>query len=238
MYKNDPIGKAIQYYVQNGESAPIQVQSDLMENDIIPVEYLFRPFEIMPEIEQHALNKCTGKILDVGAGAGPHSSWLREKGHTVTAIDTSKGAVDYLNSKFPDLINRQMNILDLQGTEEKFETILLLMNGIGLAGDLSSLPDFLTHVKSLLSENGKILCDSTDVKYFYQEEDGGMWVDLNTEYYGNFKFKMKYNDTSTDWFPWLYVDNEKLTSIANDAGLKVEILISDDHSYLAEITHK
>ena len=238
MHKNDPIGKAIQYFKKNGESLPIQVESDLMEKDIIPVAYLFRSFDMMPKIEQHALNCCEGKILDIGAGAGPHTRWLREKGFDVTSIDTSSGAIEYLNQEFPKSQNLNKSVLELKGDQHQYDTLLLLMNGIGLAGNLAALKDFLLHLKSLLSEGGKILCDSTDVKYFYQEDDGGMWVDLNTEYHGNFKFNMKYEEDSSGWFDWLYVDPETLNSVAAEAGLIMKLLISDEHSYLAELTHQ
>jgi len=238
MTKNDPIGKAIECYVKNGSSSPIEVESDLMENDVIPVDYLFRSFESMPELEQLALKSCQGKVLDVGAAAGPHCSWLRDQGFDVTAVDTSQGAISYLNNKFPDHKNVQTSILEMEGTEEKYDTILLLMNGIGFAGDLSSLPNLLNHLKSLLTEKGKIICDSTDVKYFYQEDDGGLWVDLNTEYYGNFKFKMNYDDQSSGWFPWLYVDEQTLNSNAEEAGMLMEVLFSKDDSYLAELKQR
>ncbi len=238
MAKNDPIGKAIECYVKNGSSSPIEVESDLMENDVIPVDYLFRTFELMPELEQLALKSCHGKVLDVGTAAGPHCRWLRDKGFEVTAIDTSKGSINYLNTKFPNDKNVQISIMGMSSAEEKYDTILLLMNGIGLAGDLSSLPNLLNHLKGLLTEKGKILCDSTDVKYFYQEEDGGLWVDLNTEYYGNFKFKMNYDDHTTGWFPWLYVDEQTLESNADECGLNMKVLFSKDDSYLAELKFK
>ena len=238
MVKNDPIGKAIECYVENGTSSPILVESDLMEDDVIPVDYLFRTFESMPELEQLALKSCHGRVLDVGTAAGPHCSWLREKGLEVTAIDTSEGSINYLNTKFPNNKNVQTSILEMNSSDGKYDTILLLMNGIGLAGDLSSLPNLLNHLKGLLTEKGKILCDSTDVKYFYQEEDGGLWVDLNTEYYGNFKFKMNYDDQSTGWFPWLYVDEQTLESNAEDCGLIMNVLFSKDDSYLAELKIK
>lgn len=236
MFLNDPIGKAIHSYVLNGDTSPIQVESDLMEKDIIPIEYLFRTFEIMPPIEQEALNKCKGKILDVGACAGPHTTWLREKGFDVTAIDTSKGSIEYLNKKYSNYKNLNISVQELSDQQEKYDTILLLMNGIGIAGDLNSLPDFLEQLKKLLAKNGKILCDSTDVQYFYEEDDGGMWVDLNTEYYGNFKFNMHYDKVSSDWFKWLYIDPKTFEKAAEETGLSLKILQTEEHSYLAELT--
>jgi hypothetical protein len=238
MLNNDPIGKAILDFAAESEDANIIVESDIMEDDVIPVKYLFRSFETMPEIERVALKSCKGNVLDVGAAAGPHTSWLRSNDYNVTAIDTSKGAIHYLNQKFPDSSNLCLSINDLSSDHFKFDTIILLMNGIGLAGDLSKLVGFLKHLKSLLSEEGKILCDSVDVSYFYEDTDGAMWVDLNSEYQGDFKFKMHYKDQATDWFNWLYVDKVTLSNACEDVGLDLAIMREEDDSYLAELTIK
>tara|TARA_B100000508_G_scaffold141026_1_gene145299 strand:+ start:84203 stop:84928 length:726 start_codon:yes stop_codon:yes gene_type:complete len=236
MSNNDPIGKAINDFSKDGKAPNIIVSSDLMEDDVIPVEYLFRPYELMPTVEKKALKMCSGKILDVGAGAGPHTKWLRNNGFTVTAIDTSLGAIDFLNDHFPDQQNLNLSVQDMINRGERYDTILLLMNGIGIAGKLENLPSFLSLLKKLLTENGKIICDSTDVSYFYQEEDGGMWVDLNSTYYGDFKFKMNYKKDSTEWFDWVYVDPEKFQAIAENNGFTFENVIQEEHMYLAELS--
>ena len=238
MQNNDPIGKAILDFAADGKDENIRVESDIMEDDVIPVKYLFRPFELMPEIERLALQHCEGHILDVGAAAGPHTDWLRNNNHKVTAIDTSDGSIQYLDQKFPDTSNLRLSINDLSSEYYQFDTIILLMNGIGLAGELSELVGFLKHLKSLLSEKGKILCDSVDVSYFYEDTDGAMWVDLNSNYQGDFKFKMHYKDQETDWFNWLYVDKNAMSNACEDAGLDIAILLKDKDSYLAELTIK
>lgn len=66
------------------------------------------------------------------------------------------------------------------------------MNGLGIAGTLANLEQTLLKAKSLLKPGGQILCDSSDVKFLYEEEDGSYWMDLNAQYYGEFKFKMSY----------------------------------------------
>jgi hypothetical protein len=70
--------------------------------------------------------------------------------------------------------------------------VLSLMNGMGLAKNLENLPAFLQKVHDLLLPGGRFIADSTDVKYLYEDEDGGYWLDLNSAYYGNFKFQMHY----------------------------------------------
>jgi len=112
----------------------------------------------------------------------------------------------------------------------------MLMNGIGIAGTLANLEQTLIHCKSLLNEGGKILCDSSDIKYLYEDEDGALWVDLNSEYYGNFRFQMKFKGEIGPWFDWLYVDFDNLFQVAKKCGMKASRVFEKDDNYLAEIT--
>jgi SAM-dependent methyltransferase len=228
----DPIGKAILDFAQTRKPDDIIVCSEICEDDIIPIEVLFRNEDEMPELEIVALNKCSGKILDVGAGAGSHALFLKNLGKDVTAIDISEGAVAFMNEL--GIKSQKINFFDYSGNN--FDTILMLMNGIGIAGTLSNLENTLSHAKSLLNEGGKILCDSSDIKYLYEDEDGALWVNLNQEYYGNFRFQMKYKKETGSWFDWLYVDFDTLFAAAKKVGLKCTRVFEQDDNFLAEIS--
>jgi SAM-dependent methyltransferase len=228
----DPIGVAIQEYASKRKPDDIIVTSDICDDDIIPLEVLFRNYDEMPEIEQTALDRASGKVLDVGAGAGIHAIHLQDQGMDVTCIDISQGAVDYLNAN--GLKAQRINFFSLK--DQQFDTILMLMNGIGIAGKLSNLETTLKHAKSLLKPGGKILCDSSDIRYLYEDEDGALWIDLNTEYYGNFRFQMKYKKEKGPWFDWLYVDFDSLFQAAKNVGLKAQRVVEIEDHYLAEIT--
>lgn len=228
----DPIGEAIKTYAATKKPGDIVVSSDICEDDIIPLEVLFRSLDEMPELEQEALNLAKGKVLDVGAGAGIHALELMDRGLSVEAIDLSPGAVEYMLSK--GIKARTQNFFDLK--DEKYDTLLMLMNGIGIAGKLSNLEKTLRHAKSLLNKGGRILCDSSDIKYLYEDEDGSMWIDLNTEYYGNFRFQMKFKKEKGPWFNWLYVDFDNLFKAAKNVGLKARRVYEQEDHYLAELT--
>ena len=229
----DPIGKAITDFSRSKRPDDIIVCSEICEDDIIPIEVLFRNEDEMPELEVLALQNASGKILDVGAGAGTHANYLQNMGKDVTAIDISEGAVAFMQTQ--GLKSKKVDFFDLK--DEKFDTILMLMNGIGIAGTLSNLEKTLEHAKSLLNPGGKILCDSSDIKYLYEDEDGSLWVNLNQEYYGNFRFQMKYKKETGPWFDWLYVDFDSLFNAAKNVGLKAVRLYDKDDNYLAEITN-
>ena len=89
--------------------------------------------------------------------------------------------------------------------------------------------------KSLLTENGQILLDSTDIKYLYEDEDDSVWIDLNSSYYGEFQFQMHYKEESGPFFNWLYVDFETLKSHARAVGLNCNKVFEDGDHYLAKL---
>ena len=230
----DPIGKAIQDFASTGKNIDILVESDICEDDVIPSEYLFRSFEEMPRLEQIALEKCVGKTLDVGSAAGIHAKYLIKNGLEVECIDISSLSIDYLESE--GLSARCVDFFKLEN--EKFDTVLMLMNGIGISGKLSNLENTLIHAKSLLEHGGQIICDSSDVKFLFEDEEGGTWVDLNAEYYGNFKFTMKYEEHVSDEFDWLYVDFKTFKTAAEKVGLSIEKIYDKNDHFLVVLKQK
>ena len=228
----DPIGTSILEFSTQKNEPNITIQCDICEDDIIPVNYLFRDFEEMPDVEKMALSLAEGKILDVGAGAGCHTNYLIKHGFDVTALERSEGAGQYLRSMGIPTITS--DILSYNG--DKFDTILLLMNGVGLAKSLDQLPIFLNHLKSLLKAEGRILCDSSDISYLFENDDGSVWIDLNSKYYGEVKYNMIYKEEESGWFNWLFVDQNNLSEIAKNCGLKIDILLEGKNNhYLAEL---
>lgn len=231
----DILGKALIDFWNKKYTEDIITTSNITDEDEMPLPYLFRRWKDMPELEQIALNTCKGKVLDIGCGSGSHSLELQDKNIDVTAIDISKGACRVATARgVKNVINSPLS--DFEG--EKFDTLLLLMNGIGLAETLVNLPRFLEKLKSLLNEGGQILLDSSDISYMYEdEEDGSMWIDLGREYHGELTFEMHYKKQSSEKFDWLYIDFPKLQEISKTVGLECEIIKEGEHyDYLAKLS--
>ena len=229
----DPIGQAILDYAKNKKPFDIIVSSDICEDDIIPIEVLFRSLKDMPEIEKKALKLCKGRVLDVGAGAGIHCQELIKNGLSTHALDSSQGSIEYLKNIG---VSSTLSSFESFDSKTKFDTILMLMNGIGIAGTLANLEKTLLKAKSLLQEGGQLICDSSDIRYLYEDEDGSMWMDLNSEYYGNFRFQMHYKKISGPWFDWLYVDYDNLHRVATKVGFKSVKIMEQENHFLAQLT--
>ncbi|MBO5815952.1 MAG: methyltransferase domain-containing protein [Bacteroidales bacterium] len=230
----DPMGAAIYDYYVNGNADTLIVHSSMFEDDEIPVEDLFRTLDAMPLVERIALEQAKGRILDVGAGSGCHSIALKELGKTSVAIDISPLSVEVMMQRGLDA--RQVNLFDESFTE-KFDTILMLMNGTGIIGTLDNMPVFFERMKQLLAPGGSILIDSSDLRYLYEEEDGSLMIDLADDYYGQLDYRMEYKDILGEPFDWLYVDFETLAIYAEENGFTTELIEEGDHyDYLAKLT--
>ena len=228
----DPMGAAILDFQKQGKAARLRVLSSMFEEDEMPVKHLFRSIPEMPVLEQKALQLAKGRVLDIGAGSGCHTLALQEKGFTVKAIDISPlscEAMKLRGVKDAECINL---FDDHLGTG--FDTILLLMNGTGIAGKIEHLPALFQRLKALLNPSGQILIDSSDLKYIYENEDGSFDINLNGAYYGEVDYQMIYKDVKGDSFDWLYVDFPLLKSIAETYGLHGELVAEGEHyDYLA-----
>ena len=230
----DVFGKAILDYQQGNYTEDITTATSISEDDVLPLPYLFRGYAEMPKIEQKALQLAKGKVLDVGCGAGSHSLYLQNKGLNIKSIDVSPNAIKACQLRGI----KNAHVLDIQNETDTFDTILMLMNGSGFFQSLEQTPHVLHHLKGLLNEGGQILIDSSDIKYMYEDEDGGYWIDANSEYYGELEYHVTYKGES-DSFTWMYLDFENLKTACAIVGLNCELVLDGEHyDFLARITIK
>ncbi len=235
--RKDPMGRAISDYAKNGKAGRLRVFSSMFDEDEIPVSELFRTIEGMSEIEQAALELSHGDILDVGAGSGCHSLELQNAGKKVCAIDISPLSVDVMKRRgVKDA--RLTNLFDAT-FEDKFDTILMLMNGSGIIGKVERFPEFFRRIDAILASGGQVLMDSSNLIYLFEDEDGMADIDIAGDYYGEVDFTMQYKNVKGDTFDWLYIDFESLVLHAEENGFCAELVMEGGHyDYLARITRK
>lgn len=227
------MGRAIADFQKNGVAGRLRVFSPQFEEDEIPVETLFREWDEMPAIEQKALQMAEGRILDVGAGAGCHALVLQDMKKEVEAIDISPLSVETMQERGVEHAMLK-DFFDIKG--EKYDTILMLMNGSGIIGSVDRLPDFFAHLDALLNEGGRLIMDSSDIRYVFEEDDGSFVINLDDSYYGELEYQMQYKRVKGEPFPWLYIDFATLQYYAEEAGFEATLIETGEHyDYLARL---
>lgn len=225
---NDVLGQALYDYHTKAPAGKLWIHTKYGTKEEMPVPIYFREAAELPDLELIALQNCKGKVLDIGAGAGSHALLLQEKGIEVTALEISPKAAEVMKLRGVKSIVEK-DIFEFE--EVGFDTLLLLMNGIGLTGNISRLKEFFQHAKKLLNPGGQLIFDSSDVAYLYE----GKLPNIKN-YYGEIMYQYEYKKQKTDWFTWLYIDKSKLAQIAKEEGWQTEILYEDEFDqYLARL---
>ncbi|MBC8052429.1 MAG: methyltransferase domain-containing protein [Sphingobacteriaceae bacterium] len=199
------------------------------EPEEMPVEVFFRDESEMPEMELYALGRCRGAILDIGAGEGSHSLVLQQEGFDVISLEISTVASGISKQRG---VKKTLNLDIFTYHDKKFDTLLMLMNGIGLAGTLPNLPVLLNHCKKLLRPGGQIIFDSSDISYLYDDIPRPF-----DKYFGEISYQYEYKNQKGEWFNWLYLDKNTLRKVACDENFSSEIIFEDGlDQYLACLT--
>lgn len=194
----------------------------------MPIRHYFRSSDEMPELEWTALRHCKGRILDIGAGAGSHSLALQQLGQDVTALEISPLAAAVIRGRgVREVVCCDVFVLP---ATRKYDTLLLMMNGIGVAGNLTRLRAFLRKARALSRPGARLLFDSTDIAYLYQK------MPPPPGYYGELLYQYEYRRQRSEPFPWLFIDRKTLEKVAAEEGWQTTILFEGRNAhYLASL---
>src|SRR5690606_10708664 len=127
----DVLGTALRDYFHGNSHDQLVLHTSYSDLEEMPIDVFFREPADFPELEYIALALCDGHTLDVGAGAGSHALYLQERNMEVTALEFSPGACSVMHDRGVRNV-LQRDFFDYRG--DSYDTLLFLMNGIGLAG--------------------------------------------------------------------------------------------------------
>lgn len=221
-------GLAIKNFYNKTSRGKLYVHDTFGPKVEMPISIYFRNEKQLPSLEKKALELCKGNILDIGAGAGSHALVLQHRNLDVVGLEISPAACEVMKDRgLKNVVCEDIFKFD----NEKFDTLLLLMNGIGLCGDLKGFRKFLKKAETLLNENGILIFDSSDISYMYEDDEFP-----KDKYYGEVSCRYEYQKQVTDWFNWLYLDQKTLKNIASEECWDLELIYEDENDqYLVKL---
>ena len=224
----DIFGQALLDFYHDSFKPPLLLHNEYGSPEVIPIERYFIDYDEYSDLELFAMQHFQGKTLDVGAATGRHTLHLQDLGFDVSAMDLSNNC-----SILMEKLGVEKIIIDdiYKYKDNKYDTISMLMNGIGLAGNIENLKKLLSHLKNILNPSGQILADSSDISYLYEGEKLP-----EDKYFGELNFQYEYKGELDDPFDWLYIDPSTLTDVAKSAGWNCQIIFEDDtQAFLARL---
>ena len=208
------------------------------ETRALPVAVFFRAADQLLPFEVRALDACRGVVADLGAGAGPHSLALQGRGLEVVAVEVSSAVCEVLRRRGVERVVEADAVEDdlAAALGGRVDTLLLMMNGFGMLGDLETLRRWLRRAHAWLRPGGQILADGIDLEANRPEWVAERRRRCPERYPGETRVRMRYDDLSAE-SRWLGVDPRTLWRIADDVGWRTELLEQrDDGVYLARLS--
>ena len=233
----EPLGWALADYLAGDRRSLARVWME--DGEALPLipGIFFRSPDELPDAECTALDLCRGRVLDLGAGAGCHSLELQSRGLDVTALDVSPRSVGVMNER--GVARAICGGLDHDWGGDRFDSLLLLMNGLGIVGDCEGLARFLGTARGLLRPGGQILCDSSDLGRIKDPDERrrGDTREQLGRHRGETIQRIEYHDLLGDPFGWLYLGADDLARQAEAAGFHCQVVFEEDEGiYLARLT--
>ncbi len=236
-----PLARALMAYAGGETDSLLTVYVDEGEADPMPVSLFFRSAGDLREVDLEAMALARGRVLDVGAGVGAIALALQREGADIAAVEVIPEAVEIMIARGVRDVRRG-RVQDLS-KDRSYDTLLLLMNGIALAGTLSHLPAFLCELEGRLAPGGQIILESTDVTAGRDDPPGesapeGSALD-EEDYPGELQYQLEFEGARGAPFPQLFVDPAMLERVAEGEGLRMELVWrGSDGEYLVRLTRE
>lgn len=211
-----PLARALTDHANGSRGGVLDVHVAGFPTERLPAAYFFRTPSEMDAVDREALRLARGRVLDVGAGVGAHAVPLVAAGLSVTALDVLPELVQLLRARGVEGARR--GSIWTFSRRRPFDTVLALMNGTSLAGTMSRLSALLARLGELVSPDGQLLLDSTEMEP------------------AELDFQLEYCGEKGPPFPQLFVAEGVLRREGRKAGWrKVEVVARSGSRYLARL---
>ncbi len=190
------------------------------------------------DFERYAVDLCRGRVLDLGAGAGPHTLALQSLGRRVVAVEGSADIARLLRARgAAHVVHADFRYWWRPG----FDTVLMLMNGLGPVGTLAGLDRYLAHASRFLAPGGQLLVDGAEAapsrpSRAASRPPAAPWPPAGA-YPGEAWIELSHAGRVGRPFRELYIDPETLARHAAHTGWRLDVVFeAGDGAYLARLT--
>lgn len=191
-----------------------------------------------PSGQQRAVaDHATGRVLDVGCGAGRYALYLQGRGLEVVGIDVSPLAVEVCRRRgLRDA--RLLSIEEVDVSLGQFDTVLMLGHNLALLGSARGAKRILKRLHGAVSPGGALIGDMLD-PYQTDDPDHLAYHARNRSegrMSGQVRMRVRYKRYKSPWFDYLLLAREELQDLLEGTGWRLrEVIATDGPSYAVKI---
>ena len=193
-------------------------------------------FARWPRYEQEAMSFVTGRVLDIGCGAGRHALYLQENGFDVLGIDVSPMAVEVCKRRGLRQV-RVMSISQVSSRLGTFDTILMMGHNFGLFGSFDGARHLLKKFDRVTAPGSRIVAITLD-PYQTSEPEHLEYHKLNLRkgrMGGQMRLRVRYKKYRTPWFDYLFVSTAEMVEILKGTGWGIKSTSTENQHLCAII---
>jgi SAM-dependent methyltransferase len=212
----DAFGEALLNCLSGDMHAATIVERDDGFIDSEDIVRYFAPHDEWPDLDRWCCQPVSGRVLDIGAGAGRHSLFLQERGCAVTALDVSPLAAEVCRRRgVRDVFVG--TIEDLAAVKpEPFDVFCLLGNNLGLLRDQEYAVRLLSLLASMGTSNALLVGTNLD-PYRSGDHEHLAYHDRNRSagrMPGQVRIRIRHRSKSTPWMEYLFLSPDELQSLS------------------------
>lgn len=196
----------------------------------------FTKYEEWCPVEQMAIDRARGRVLDIGCGAGRHALYLQGSGLEVVGVDNSPLAVRTSRERGV----REVHLMSIQQVNPKrlgvFDTILMMGNNFALLGKPDEMKRHLERFHRMTPPGGLIIAQNRDPydtdllehqEYHARNHHMGRMP-------GQARIRVRYKRIVTPWIDFLMLSPNELGLLLEGTGWKIEEwLAAESGNYIA-----
>jgi SAM-dependent methyltransferase len=223
-----------------GIIAPIIERDDgFIQNDFDGRHY-FAVSDEWSDLDRWVLEGVSGRVLDIGAGAGRAAICLQERGCDAVALDVSPLCVEICR-------DRSVRATFTGGVEEfaatkpaPFDAFVLFGNGLGLLRDAAYAVQFLDLLASIARPGAVIVggCldpyrsgDPEHLAYHEQNRAAGRMA-------GQIRIRIRHRSVATPWWEYLFMSIEELRGLVEGSRWQIEAVKDGTLTYAVRMRLK
>jgi len=227
----DIFGKILKGYL-NGDTPFYNIRRGDGNYCCIDTSNYFTNYQDWSNCEKEIIsNYAQGRVLDVGAGAGRHSLFLKNRGLEVHSVDNSSFAVNLMKIRGLNNVHL-MDLRKMDFPDAYFNSVLMISNDLGFAGSIKDTRKFLKNLFRIVKPDGKIIVTVRDPnRYISKSQESFVYNNHErrlAKIVDKIRLRLEYKNELGDWFYSILASPEELKNLIKGTGWVISRTIENN----------